>query len=64
MTGESDLVKKDVDKNPFLLSGTKVTDGYGVMLVTGVGVNTEWGKLMTLDSSANEKALQRLDEQV
>lgn len=63
MTGESDLVKKDVDKNPFLLSGTKVTDGYGVMLVTGVGVNTEWGKLMTLDSSANEKALQRLDEQ-
>ena len=63
MTGESDLVKKDVDKNPFLLSGTKVTDEYGVMLVTGVGVNTEWGKLMTLDSSANEKALQRLDEQ-
>ncbi|QDZ17676.1 calcium-translocating P-type ATPase [Chloropicon primus] len=63
MTGESDLVKKDKLKNPFLLSGTKVTDGYGSMLVTGVGVNTEWGKLMCVDSAANEKALERLDEQ-
>ncbi len=64
MTGESDLMKKDAAKNPFLLSGTKVTDGYGVMLVTGVGVNTEWGKLMSLDSGVNEKALERIDEQL
>ena len=64
MTGESDLVKKDTTKDPFLLSGTKVTDGYGAMLVTGVGVNTEWGKLMTVDSAANEKAMERLDAQL
>lgn len=64
MTGESDLMKKDVHKNPFLLCGTKVTDGFGTMIVTGVGLNTEWGKLMSVDSSANEKALESLDEQL
>ncbi len=63
MTGESDFVKKDSTKNPFLLSGTKVTDGYGAMLVTGVGINTEWGKLMSIDTPANEQALERLREQ-
>ncbi|KAK1584228.1 hypothetical protein Q3G72_030968 [Acer saccharum] len=42
MTGESMIVHKD-PKNPFLMSGCKVADGSGTMLVTGVGVNTEWG---------------------
>ncbi|KAK9097470.1 hypothetical protein Sjap_022967 [Stephania japonica] len=45
MTGESKIVHKD-RKNPFLMSGCKVADGYGTMLVTGVGINTEWGLLM------------------
>ncbi|XP_021275720.1 calcium-transporting ATPase 10, plasma membrane-type-like [Herrania umbratica] len=45
MTGESDIVHKDT-KQPFLMSGCKVADGSGIMLVTGVGVNTEWGLLM------------------
>ncbi|KAK2646232.1 hypothetical protein Ddye_021427 [Dipteronia dyeriana] len=45
MTGESKIVHKD-SKNPFLMSGCKVADGSGTMLVTGVGVNTEWGLLM------------------
>ncbi|XP_075109875.1 putative calcium-transporting ATPase 11, plasma membrane-type isoform X2 [Nicotiana tabacum] len=31
---------------PFLLSGTKVQDGSAKMLVTTVGMRTEWGKLM------------------
>ncbi|XP_060177443.1 putative calcium-transporting ATPase 11, plasma membrane-type [Lycium barbarum] len=31
---------------PFLLSGTKVKDGSAKMLVTTVGMKTEWGKLM------------------
>uniref|UniRef100_A0A5B6YGK5 Calcium-transporting ATPase n=1 Tax=Davidia involucrata TaxID=16924 RepID=A0A5B6YGK5_DAVIN len=46
MTGESDHVEIN-DKNPFLLSGTKVTDGYGRMLVTSVGMNTAWGDMMS-----------------
>ncbi|XP_057979872.1 calcium-transporting ATPase 10, plasma membrane-type isoform X2 [Malania oleifera] len=45
MTGESKIVNKD-SKSPFLMSGCKVADGYGFMLVTSVGMNTEWGMLM------------------
>ncbi|XWS52308.1 hypothetical protein CRYUN_Cryun11dG0057000 [Craigia yunnanensis] len=45
MTGESDIVDKNA-KQPFLMSGCKVADGSGTMLVTGVGINTEWGLLM------------------
>ncbi|OMO53213.1 Cation-transporting P-type ATPase [Corchorus capsularis] len=45
MTGESDIVHKDM-KQPFLMSGCKVADGSGKMLATGVGINTEWGLLM------------------
>ncbi|CAD5191787.1 unnamed protein product [Musa acuminata subsp. malaccensis] len=45
MTGESKIVHKD-QKAPFLMSGCKVADGYGDMLVTAVGINTEWGLLM------------------
>ncbi|KAK3411186.1 hypothetical protein EUGRSUZ_J03164 [Eucalyptus grandis] len=45
MTGESENVHKD-QKAPFLMSGCKVADGVGTMLVTSVGINTEWGLLM------------------
>lgn len=47
MTGESDYVEVNETDNPFLLSGTKVTDGYGHMLVTSVGMNTAWGVMMS-----------------
>jgi Ca2+-transporting ATPase len=59
MTGESQPSIKDESK-PFLLSGTKVQDGSGKMLVTGVGMNTEWGHLMaTLSGDGhNETPLQ------
>jgi Ca2+-transporting ATPase len=52
MTGESNYVDKD-QKDPFMLSGCKVADGYGTMLVTGVGLNTEWGVLMASISEDN-----------
>ncbi|KAF0898070.1 hypothetical protein E2562_001741 [Oryza meyeriana var. granulata] len=52
MTGESKTVHKD-QKAPFLMSGCKVADGYGSMLVTGVGTNTEWGQLMANLSEDN-----------
>ncbi|KAH8491099.1 hypothetical protein H0E87_023294 [Populus deltoides] len=47
MTGESDHVEVNGSENPFLLSGTKVTDGFGFMLVTSVGMNTAWGEMMS-----------------
>jgi hypothetical protein len=52
MTGESDPVKKDSNQ-PFLLSGCKVEDGQGTMLVTGVGTHTEWGQVMAAISHDN-----------
>ncbi|XP_031480261.1 calcium-transporting ATPase 5, plasma membrane-type-like isoform X2 [Nymphaea colorata] len=52
MTGESKIVHKD-QRDPFLMSGCKVADGYGNMLVTGVGLNTEWGLLMASISEDN-----------
>ncbi|MCO5554245.1 hypothetical protein L7F22_007773 [Adiantum nelumboides] len=45
MTGENKLITID-QKNPFLISGCKIADGYGTMLVTAVGTDTEWGELM------------------
>lgn len=45
MTGESEPLHKDA-AHPFLLSGCKVVDGYGTMVITAVGTNTEWGKVM------------------
>ncbi|XP_050364646.1 calcium-transporting ATPase 12, plasma membrane-type [Argentina anserina] len=47
MTGESDYIEVDPKKNPFLLSGAKVADGYGRMLATSVGMNTAWGEMMS-----------------
>ncbi|XP_024533916.1 calcium-transporting ATPase 8, plasma membrane-type [Selaginella moellendorffii] len=55
MTGESEPVHVD-GKSPFLHSGCKVVDGYGSMLITGVGINTEWGQVMaTLDDDSSEE---------
>ncbi|KAF5742923.1 putative cation-transporting atpase plant [Tripterygium wilfordii] len=45
MTGESKIIHKG-SKDPFLMSGCKIADGSGTMLVTSVGINTEWGLLM------------------
>nr|GMC65784.1 putative calcium-transporting ATPase 13, plasma membrane-type [Ipomoea batatas] len=47
MTGESNHIEVDEARNPFMVSGTKVTDGYGHMLVTSVGTNTSWGQMMS-----------------
>ncbi|KAB1228315.1 putative calcium-transporting ATPase 13, plasma membrane-type [Morella rubra] len=45
MTGESDHIEVD-ESTPFMLSGTKVSDGFGFMLVTSVGMNTVWDEMM------------------
>ncbi|KAJ4767235.1 Calcium-transporting ATPase [Rhynchospora pubera] len=53
LTGESEHVHIS-HKKPFLRSGTKVVDGSAKMLVTAVGMNTEWGKLMSTLSHGGE----------
>ena len=61
VTGESDLLKKHSGEDvfqaleahhcvakmdPFIISGAKVTEGIGTFLVTAVGVNSSYGKIM------------------
>ncbi|KAL5543642.1 hypothetical protein UlMin_007426 [Ulmus minor] len=59
LSGESEPVEVK-EAMPFFLSGTKVQDGSGKMLVTAVGMRTEWGRLMeTLNETGdNETPLQ------
>uniref|UniRef100_A0A0E0BUM8 Calcium-transporting ATPase n=1 Tax=Oryza glumipatula TaxID=40148 RepID=A0A0E0BUM8_9ORYZ len=53
LTGESEPVVVNED-NPFLLSGTKVQDGSCKMLITTVGMRTQWGKLMATLSEGGD----------
>ncbi|GMI77132.1 autoinhibited Ca2+-ATPase 11 [Hibiscus trionum] len=55
LSGETDPV--DIyEQHPFLLSGTKVRDGSAKMLVSAVGMRTEWGKLMeTLNEGGEDE---------
>ncbi|XP_030494247.1 calcium-transporting ATPase 4, plasma membrane-type [Cannabis sativa] len=55
LSGESEPVNVD-EGRPFLLCGTKVQDGAAKMLVTTVGMRTEWGKLMeTLSEGGDDE---------
>eukprot|EP01125_Pyxidicula_operculata_P002922 TRINITY_DN1285_c0_g1_i1.p1 TRINITY_DN1285_c0_g1~~TRINITY_DN1285_c0_g1_i1.p1 ORF type:complete len:1037 (-),score=200.32 TRINITY_DN1285_c0_g1_i1:62-3142(-) len=59
MTGEPEAQIKN-GKKPFLYCGTNVTKGSGKMLVTGVGLNTEWGRMFsTLEVNQDETPLQK-----
>ncbi|XP_039146378.1 calcium-transporting ATPase 10, plasma membrane-type-like [Dioscorea cayenensis subsp. rotundata] len=53
LTGESEPVIIN-SESPFLLSGTKVQDGSCKMLVTTVGMRTQWGKLMATLSEGGD----------
>ncbi|XP_034722942.1 plasma membrane calcium-transporting ATPase 2-like [Etheostoma cragini] len=55
LTGESDHVKKSVNKNPMLLSGTHVMEGSGKFLVTAVGVNSQTGIILTLLAAGEDE---------
>ncbi|XP_068108978.1 plasma membrane calcium-transporting ATPase 2 isoform X8 [Hyperolius riggenbachi] len=63
LTGESDQVRKSVDKDPMLLSGTHVMEGSGRMLVTAVGVNSQTGIIFTL-LGASEMEDEKKDKKV
>ncbi|KAA8537850.1 hypothetical protein F0562_027570 [Nyssa sinensis] len=53
LSGESEPVNVNAE-NPFLLSGTKVQDGSCKMLVTTVGMKTQWGKLIATLSEGGD----------
>ncbi|EFN57544.1 hypothetical protein CHLNCDRAFT_6358, partial [Chlorella variabilis] len=50
LTGESDPVKKgaELGQEPWVRSGTQITEGSGRMLVLAVGEQSEWGRTMAL----------------
>ncbi|XP_038068879.1 plasma membrane calcium-transporting ATPase 2-like isoform X2 [Patiria miniata] len=48
LTGESDAIKKSVERDPALLSGTHVLEGSGKMVVTAVGMNSQTGQIFAL----------------
>lgn len=55
LTGESEPIHAS-SEHPYLLSGTKVQDGSLKMLVTTVGMRTQWGKLMaTLSEEGDDE---------
>uniref|UniRef100_A0A2C9UVQ1 Calcium-transporting ATPase n=1 Tax=Manihot esculenta TaxID=3983 RepID=A0A2C9UVQ1_MANES len=53
LTGESEPVMVSLE-NPYMLSGTKIQDGSCKMLVTTVGMRTQWGKLMATLSEGGD----------
>ncbi|KAI3762523.1 hypothetical protein L1987_52953 [Smallanthus sonchifolius] len=56
LTGESEPAMVSAE-NPWLMSGTKVQDGSCKMLVTTVGMRTQWGKLMaTLSEGGDDES--------
>ncbi|XP_071523902.1 plasma membrane calcium-transporting ATPase 3-like isoform X2 [Panulirus ornatus] len=55
LTGESDQVNKSETSDPLLYSGTTVMEGSGKMVVTGVGVNSQAGIIMTLLGATEKK---------
>uniref|UniRef100_A0A0N5CHT3 Calcium-transporting ATPase n=1 Tax=Strongyloides papillosus TaxID=174720 RepID=A0A0N5CHT3_STREA len=56
LTGESDHVKKGLDCDVALFSGTYVMEGSGLMVVTAVGINSQSGIIMALLNSGHKPA--------
>eukprot|EP00227_Mantoniella_beaufortii_P012466 CAMPEP_0197604122 /NCGR_PEP_ID=MMETSP1326-20131121/40572_1 /TAXON_ID=1155430 /ORGANISM="Genus nov. species nov., Strain RCC2288" /LENGTH=1101 /DNA_ID=CAMNT_0043171735 /DNA_START=206 /DNA_END=3511 /DNA_ORIENTATION=+ len=63
MTGEPLDITKDHSKDPFLLSGTSISEGSGRMIVVAVGSASQWGVILkTLIVEPSSTPLQdRLD---
>ncbi|KAJ6231027.1 cation transporting atpase [Anaeramoeba flamelloides] len=45
VTGESKDIKKSLEEDPFVKSGTLVVSGEGRAVVTGVGMNSQYGRM-------------------
>ena len=55
LTGESDPIKKNLAQDPWVRSGTQVSEGSGKVLTLAVGPNSEWGKTMALMEGAGDE---------
>lgn len=55
LTGESDKIKKNSIKNPFLISGSMVTDGECEAIICAVGTNSTLGKSKLAMQDSNDK---------
>ena len=59
LSGESVPVNKNCETKPFMLSGCSVVEGDARYLVTAVGRNSEWGKILSeLDTDRPDTPLQ------
>jgi Ca2+ transporting ATPase len=56
LTGESDQVKKGIDCDPMVLSGTHVMEGSGKVIVAAVGINSQAGIIFALLGAVEEEA--------
>ncbi|KAM7003167.1 plasma membrane calcium-transporting ATPase 1-like isoform 1-T2 [Tautogolabrus adspersus] len=63
LTGESDHVKKTLDKDPMLLSGTHVMEGSGKVLVTAVGINSQTGIIFSLLGASEEDGEEKAEKE-
>lgn len=54
LTGEAEDVLKDANKDPLLLSGSKVLEGNGRALVIAVGPNSQAGIIASLARGSSE----------
>uniref|UniRef100_F7D4Q7 Calcium-transporting ATPase n=1 Tax=Monodelphis domestica TaxID=13616 RepID=F7D4Q7_MONDO len=64
LTGESEQVKKSIENDPMLFSGTHVMEGSGRMLVTAVGVNSQTGIIFTLLGTSESDDEVKKEEEV
>jgi magnesium-transporting ATPase (P-type) len=59
LTGESMPVTKNAEAKPFMPSGCAVVEGDARYLVTAVGKNSEWGRILAeLDTDRPDTPLQ------
>ena len=59
MTGEPQAVRKDLENDPFLISGTSIVNGVGKMIVIATGTQSLNGRsLMALEVEAEDTPLQ------
>ena len=56
LTGESDHVKKGIDSDPMVLSGTHVMEGSGKVVVAAVGINSQAGIIFALLGAVEDQA--------
>ncbi len=63
LTGESEEVRKEMVTDPFLLSGSTMTEGNCSMLVIAVGPESRWGQISAtlIDEPADTPLQEKLD---